>query len=103
MKQFVEDNWFKILGAIILLIALADNPYSYYQFLRWAIVIIAGYTAYTAYNTRKTGWAWVFGVMAILFNPIMPFYFSKDTWQLIDFCSAVIFVVSIFQKHDKQS
>lgn len=102
MNTFIKDNWFKILASVLLLWALSDNPYGYYQFLRWAIVIIAGYTAYVAYNKQKTGWAWVFGIMAVLFNPIFPFYLSKDTWQLIDVVSAIIFIISILPKHDKK-
>jgi len=97
MNTFIKDNWFKILAAILLLYALADNPYNYYQFLRWAIVIIAGYATYIAYSKQKTGWALVFGIVAVLFNPIFPFYLSKDTWQFIDVASAIIFVVSIFK------
>ena len=103
MNTFIKDNWFKILAAVLLLWATADNPYGYYQFLRWAVAIIAGYTAYTAYNKQKMGWAWVFGIMAVLFNPILPFYLAKDTWQLIDIGSAVLFFISIFQKYDRKS
>lgn len=100
MNQFLKNNWFKILGAVILFIALADNPYGYYQFLRWAVMIIAGYTAYIAYKKQRTGWAWVFGIMAVLFNPIFPFYLSKDTWQLIDIGSAILFFISMFSKQN---
>ena len=103
MKQFLKNNWYKILAVVILFGALANNPYGYYQFLRWAIVLIAGYTAYIAYKNQKIGWAWVFGIMVVLFNPIFPFYLSKDTWQLIDIGSAVLFLVSIFTKNDKQN
>ena len=55
MKQFIKDNWYKILAMVLLFGALLNNPYGYYQFLRWAIVIIAGYTAYVAYNKQKMG------------------------------------------------
>ncbi len=95
MSIFIKDNWFKIIATILLLWALADNPYGYYQFLRWVVVIIAGYTAYVAYNNQKIGWAWVFGIVAILFNPIFPFYLSKGNWQFIDVVVAVLFLVSL--------
>ncbi len=101
MKEFLENNWFKIIAIILLLWALTDNPYSYYQLLRWVITIIAGYTAYTYYNKQKIRWTWTFGVMALLFNPIIPFYFSKSTWQLIDLTSAVLFFVSLFKNKIK--
>ena len=96
MKNFIKDNWFKILAAVLLLWALADNPYGYYQFLRWAILVIGVYTAYTFYKQQKIAWAWIFGIMAVLFNPIFPFYLSKDTWQLIDVAAAIIFFASLF-------
>ncbi len=98
MNNFLKENWFKILAIVLLLWAITDNPYGYYQFLRWIITITAGYTAYIYYDKQRNGWVWTFGIMAILFNPIIPFYFSRNTWQLIDFLSAVIFIISIFKK-----
>jgi hypothetical protein len=100
-KTFLKDNWFKILATILLLWALTDNPYGYYQFLRWAVLIIAAYSAYIAYNSKKMSWAWTFGITAVLFNPIIPFYFSKETWQIIDVFVAIIFSISIFNKQTK--
>jgi len=98
MSNFIKKNWVKILAVVILFGALGNNPYSYYQLLRWAILIIAGYVSYTNYKKQKINWAWTFGIMAILFNPIVPFYLSKNTWQLIDLASGILFLVSIFSK-----
>jgi hypothetical protein len=104
MNNFIKNNWFKIIAVILLLWALTDNPYSYYQFLRWAILIIASYSAYFFYESKKNDWVWIFGIIAILFNPIFPFYFSKDNWQLIDIISAILFFISLFnKKYEKNS
>jgi FtsH-binding integral membrane protein len=100
MKQFIKNNWFKILAVVLLFWALGDHPYSYYQFLRWAIMIIGVYSAYLSYENKRIGWVWIFGIMAILFNPIIPFYLSKDTWQMFDFAGAIVFVVSLFDKNN---
>lgn len=97
-KNWLKQNWFKILAILFLLGALADNPYGYYQFLRWFILGISGYSVYLAYNSGRKVWAGIFGVIAFLFNPIIPFYFSKSTWQPIDVVVAIIFFVSIFVK-----
>ncbi len=102
MKNFLTNNWFKILAGILLLIALGSRPYSYYQFLRWVIMAIASYSAYKAYEDGKSGWAWIMGIIAVLFNPIAPFYLKRDTWQLIDLVAAAIFFVAAFQKKSKQ-
>jgi hypothetical protein len=97
MKNFLANNWFKILAGLILIGGLANNPNSYYTFLRWAVMIAAAYSAYRSYKTGKTGWAWIMGIIAALFNPIAPFYLKRDTWQLIDLVISGVFLASSFQ------
>ena len=101
--QFLKNNWFKIGAILFLLGALADNPYGYYQFLRWVILVIGAYSAYLVYNTEKKIWAWIFGIIAILFNPIIPLTFQRDIWQTIDVIVAIIFFTSLFQKHERKN
>ena len=69
-----------------LLFALGSHPYGYYQFLRWLVTGIQ----------KKNGWAWAYGVTAVLYNPIWPFYLDKDTWGFIDVAAAMMMLVSIF-------
>jgi len=97
MNNFIKQNWFKILAAIILIVGMGNHPYGYYQSIRWAILIIGGCSAYLAYKNKEIAWAWVFGIIAILFNPISLFYLSKGTWQLFDLFAAILFLVSIFK------
>lgn len=97
IKNWLKNNWFKILAILFLLGALADNPYGYYQFLRWIILGVGGYSAYLSYNSGRKIWTGIFCVIALLFNPIIPFYLSRDTWQSIDVIVAIIFFVSIFK------
>ncbi|MDD4531391.1 MAG: hypothetical protein PHH21_01645 [Candidatus Pacebacteria bacterium] len=96
MTNIIEKNWLKLVAAILLFWALADNPYSYYQFLRWAILIISGYSAYISYKNGRIEWSWAFVIIAILFNPIIPFYLSRGIWQLLDLITILIFLISSF-------
>ncbi len=98
MNTIIKENWFKILAVILLLWALGDHPYGYYQFLRWTIMILGAYSAYLSYENKKIAWAWIFAITAIAFNPIIPFYLSKETWQIFDFVGAVVFLISFFIK-----
>ena len=98
IKTWFRYNWFKILAILFLLGAFGDNPYSYYQILRWVILGTSGYSAYLAYNSGRKIWTWIFGIIALLFNPVIPFYFARGTWQVIDIIVAIIFFVSIFNK-----
>ena len=98
VKAWFKNNWFKLLAILFLLGAFGDNPYGYYQVLRWIILGIGGYSAYLAYSSGRKVWVGVFGAIALLFNPIIPFYFSRSTWQPIDVIVAIIFFVSLFFK-----
>lgn len=99
MKNFIRENWFKILAIVILLGALGDHPYSYYQILRWVVAIAGAYSAYTHFKSKNNFWGWVFVAVTVLFNPIAPIYFQKDTWQILDLVGAITFLVSLFNKN----
>ena len=96
----MKENWFKIMAVLLLLGALGNWPYSYYQILRWFVFAVGGYSAYLSHSSRKETWAWIFVATAILFNPIAPFYFSKNTWQFIDIIGAIVFCISLFYKYE---
>ena len=82
--------------AVMLLIAVAELPYGYYQVLRWATCGIAVFIAFQAYKVGKTWIIWLFGLIAVLFNPIFPIHLTKEIWRPIDLASAAIFGLSIF-------
>jgi hypothetical protein len=94
--NWIKTNWYKILAMIILFGALGDQQYGYYQLLRFGITIISGYLAYLEHSSQRKVWFGVFIAIAILFNPIMPIYLNKDTWQVLDLITAIVFIVSIF-------
>ena len=103
IKNWLQQNWFRVITIIFLLGALADNPYSYYQFLRWIILGIGAYSAYLAYNSGRKIWTGIFGIITLVFNPIIPFYFQRDIWQSIDVIVAIIFSASLFIKYERKN
>jgi hypothetical protein len=91
MKKTLENNWFTVLAAIMLLLAIPSIwPYSYYQILRWVVAIVACYNAYTAYESKQNNWLIIMIGIAILFNPIAPIYFEKSTWVVMDIIGAIV-------------
>jgi len=81
------------IAALMLFGALASWPYGYYQLLRWATCAAAVFVAYMAYEWQKI-WATVlFGVVAILFNPLLPIHLTREIWQPIDVICALLFVI----------
>jgi len=87
----------KIIAILMLFWALVDNPYGYYQILRWVICGLTGYSAYLAYENNKNTWTWIFGIITVLFNPIAPIHLNRELWSIIDIIVATIIFTSIFK------
>jgi len=91
----------RLIASILLLWALKKQPYSYYTLLRWVICCVAIYGIYFSSEMNKTGWIWIFGPIALLFNPVFPVHLSREIWRFVDIGTAVLFLTSIFfiRKH----
>jgi hypothetical protein len=82
-----------MIAAAMLVGALGPWPYSYYQILRFLTSGSAVYIAFLGYNWKKSWVVWLFGVIALLFNPLIPIHLSKEIWQPIDIICAWLFVI----------
>jgi hypothetical protein len=93
-----------IIAAIMLFGVSGLWPCGYDdQLLRIVTCGVSLYVAYTAYNWQKIWAVWLFGFIAILFNPLTVLlgpssliHFSKDIWQPIEIICAVLFTVIAF-------
>lgn len=86
----LKKYWYLWLSVVVLIAALGSHPYSYYQILRWIVSASAAYTAYNAYENQQTRWAWIFAIVAVLFNPIAPITMAREMWQIFDVAAAVV-------------
>lgn len=81
-----------LAAAALLFLALAQLPIGYYTFLRIAITIAAVLMIFDSYKERVNIWSIAFGIIAIVFNPIIPVYlYQKDKWMPIDIGAAILF------------
>lgn len=86
-----------MVSGVALLLAIPTGwPYDFYILLRWLICISAIITASGFYKSKLSGWAFLFGLMGLLFNPIFPFYLKKNTWVMIDLVSSVLFFLAAY-------
>lgn len=96
--------WIFLVPIALLLIGLADLPTGYYTLVRIAVCIVSALSCYWSYKSDETvGIATVtFGILAILFNPIIPIYLhEKDIWTVIDIAAAVLLGIRYFTLKDK--
>lgn len=78
----------------LLLVALAPLPSGFYTLLRFVVTIGAFLVAKEEYKNGINIWVIVFGLMTIIFNPLIPVYLhSRELWAPIDIIGAILFVV----------
>ena len=90
----------RLVAAIILLWALLPNPYGFYMLVRLVVFGVSGYTAYRYAQRNLSGLAWLFGVIAIAYNPLLPVYLTRAIWMPVDLLTAGVLVWSVF--HDRR-
>ena len=87
--------WIFLIPAAFLIIGIADMPIGYYTFLRIVVCLSSAVIAYDSYSLEEkiNFGAALFGVIALLFNPIFPVYLQdKEIWTAINILSAISFV-----------
>ena len=86
------------LCSLFLLIAIANMPIGYYTFLRIVVTIGAVAVVIHDYENGLNFWVMTFGLIAILFNPIIPVYLhDQQIWRVIDFICALLFGIKGFK------
>lgn len=97
IKINMNIKWLCIASGILLLLAIPTGwPYDFYILLRWLIFISSIIVAYGFYKSKVTAWAFIFGAVALLFNPIAPIYLNKQSWVPIDFVTAILFFLAAY-------
>lgn len=84
----------RIISGLMLLLALGSLPGAYYEYLRTIVCITSIFIATDSFVNKKYTWAWIFVGIGILFNPFYQIYLQKESWQIIDIISGVLFFAS---------
>ena len=83
--------------ATLLLLGIANLPIGYYTFLRIVVTIGSVAVVVTEFENGINFWVIIFGLVAILFNPLIPVYLGeKEVWIPIDLIAAILFGVKSF-------
>lgn len=91
-----------LICAALLFIGIADLPIGYYTFLRIVVTIGAVAAVLTEFENGLNIWVIIFGLIAIIFNPLIPVYLNdKSAWMPIDIIVGVIFVFKSFTLKQK--
>ncbi len=80
-----------MLRALIaaLLIAVLPLPYGYYELLRLVACGLSSWAAWGSWQVGLQNRAGCWGLLALIYNPIVPVHLDKPTWIVINLASAV--------------
>ena len=100
IKNFFK-NPFTIIFVVVsacLFIGAAGKPFDgYYMLLR---VITCATCVYSAVKFKLEWAKWIFGIFAVLYNPILPVHLGdKDLWSIINLATIVYMWVALFKEH----
>ena len=93
-----------LIAAVMLVFAAAEKqPDSFYTLLRWVCCAVFAYSAVTSLQIKRVLWLWVFGALAVLFNPIFPAHLDRSLWIVADWFSigAVVIAAFVFWKRSR--
>jgi hypothetical protein len=72
----------------LLALGAAPLPYGYYTFLRLFACGVFAMAAYASYSRKHRVLPYVFGGLALLFNPLVKVHLPKEVWAAVDLASA---------------
>ena len=86
---------FLFLGTgIASLVAIADLPYGYYEFLRWLITIAAIALTVRAGEEGNRGWLLLSIPAILLWNPFFGATMAKSSWFLFNLAAGIGFIAA---------
>ena len=91
---------FLYVAVAALGLALLPLPYAVYQAIKWMVTLACSFAAFKLYQRQIAGapfWGLIF--IAVLFNPVAPFYMSRTAWILWDVVAAA-FILWVVSKDD---
>lgn len=80
--------------AAMLFLGAAPLPYGYYTLLRLVACGVFVFAAFLAYDRKNKALPWVYGFMALVFNPIIKIHFPKEMWVVVDIVAGILLLVT---------
>ncbi len=89
------------IAAAMLFIGAAPLPYGYYMLLRFVVTGVFAWAAFVSYERKNQSLPWVFGLLALLFNPIVKIHLPKEFWAFIDIGAGLLLLLT--KRHVQQA
>ncbi len=82
------------VAAAMLFLGAAPLPYGYYMLLRLVACGVFAFAAFIAFDRKSKVLPWVYGFMALVFNPIIKIHFPKEMWMVVDVAAGILLLAT---------
>ncbi|HQV37178.1 MAG TPA: hypothetical protein PLC36_12770 [Flavobacterium sp.] len=86
----------KIILSLLFFLCLADMPYGYYQFVRFAALVGFVILAFQANELKRQTETIVYVALTLLFQPFIKIALGRTLWNIVDVLVGIGLLVSIF-------
>lgn len=83
-----------VVGGLFALLTFVGGDYELYVVARWAITAMAIWVSILAGSLKRMPWILIFAAIAVLFNPLLPIYATREFWLPIDLATLVLFCMA---------
>jgi hypothetical protein len=91
----------KIGLAVLMFGCLLDMPYGYYQLVRFIALIGFAVLAYQANQQNRQTEMFIYGALALLFQPFFKIALGRELWNIVDVIVGVGLLVSLVKNNKK--
>lgn len=91
-----KATYIKIVLAVLFFLCLADMPYGYYQFVRFAGLVGFAMLSYQAYEHDSKTEMFIYGSLALLFQPFFKIALGREIWNIVDVVVGIGLIISLF-------
>ena len=80
--------------SLLLFFALFPWPYGYYILLRLVVFVVSVFIAYEQWKLDDaiSGWVVAFGLIALLYNPLITVHLTRELWSVLNLATAMLFL-----------
>jgi len=82
------------ISAGMLFLGAAPLPYGYYMLLRLVACGVFAFAAFIAFDRKSKVLPWVYGLLAVLFNPIINIHLPKEVWAFVDVAAGILLLAT---------
>jgi len=79
------------LMAVLVWIGILNMPYGYYELLKIGVTISSLIFCFQFIKKKRMNMVYLWGFIAILFNPLIPIILNRMIWEIIDMIVGSIF------------